>query len=124
VKVQHGDDANNARWFDMRELPALAFDHVDVLATVMQHVRRGVLYFLEGLEFFGRTVDLPELRRVHELAIGRTIDGEALERQLLEWGVLRKSHRQIIADGQRLYEIDQARLEQIRREDSLAALQI
>ncbi len=35
-----GDDANDARWFDARALPTLAFDHADIVAMAFDHAQR------------------------------------------------------------------------------------
>lgn len=126
VNVQHGDDAAGARWFDVQALPELAFDHADVLAMVMARVRQGVLYFLEGLEFFGQEVKVSELQKLHEVVIGRAVDAEALRQQLLEWRVLQEISME---PGERrgtaaMYRVSRERLEQIRREDLLAVLQL
>ena len=36
--VSGGDDAENAQWFDLTKLPALAFDHEDILRAALLKV--------------------------------------------------------------------------------------
>lgn len=38
--AQAGDDASDAEWFDIRDLPALAFDHEDVLKLAVPKLSR------------------------------------------------------------------------------------
>ena len=38
VKVAGGDDAADARWFSVDALPALAFDHEEILVELTQHL--------------------------------------------------------------------------------------
>jgi 8-oxo-dGTP diphosphatase len=38
-EAQAGDDARNARWFSLHELPPLAFDHQQVLKRTMEELR-------------------------------------------------------------------------------------
>ncbi len=39
IDVRAGDDAANARWFSMRDLPELAFDHADALEMAYARLR-------------------------------------------------------------------------------------
>jgi 8-oxo-dGTP diphosphatase len=38
VKIAGGDDAADARWFPIDQLPALAFDHNEILKELTQHL--------------------------------------------------------------------------------------
>lgn len=39
MQVKAGDDAAEAKWFDINELPSLAFDHLDVLKKVLDIIK-------------------------------------------------------------------------------------
>jgi len=37
-KIKAGDDAQNAKWFDLKDLPALAFDHKEIIETAISEL--------------------------------------------------------------------------------------
>lgn len=60
-KVKGADDAAEARWFPIQQLPTLAFDHHEVLAMALQALRRQLFF-----EPVGRDV-LPDIFTIEEL---------------------------------------------------------
>ncbi|VVB59826.1 ADP-ribose pyrophosphatase [uncultured archaeon] len=41
--LRAGDDASSAKFFKMNELPALAFDHAEIIKDAFQRIQHGVL---------------------------------------------------------------------------------
>ena len=47
--VKGGDDAKEARWFDISQLPSLAFDHKEILQDAIKIIRNGGLPTSENM---------------------------------------------------------------------------
>lgn len=66
-QIEAGDDARQAKWFRMDELPPLAFDHDDILFTALAKlrdtIRQAVDYRLQPDTAFS----MPELQRLYEV---------------------------------------------------------
>jgi len=78
-----GDDAADARWFPYASLPALAFDHAEVIAAAHVHLCRQLADAPLAIGFLPPTFTIAELQQVHEALL----DGEIDERNLRTWAV-------------------------------------
>ncbi len=72
--VTGADDAADARWFPMRELPPLAFDHAEILDYARLRLRYKVEYTNVVYSLLPDTFTLSELQRVYEIILGRPLD--------------------------------------------------
>ncbi len=68
------DDAADARWFPLRGLPPLAFDHAAILDYALTRVRNKVEYTNIVYSLLPETFTLTELQRVYEIILGRALD--------------------------------------------------
>jgi 8-oxo-dGTP diphosphatase len=85
---QAADDAADARWCPVQDVPKLAFDHDDILAAALDHLRArlensDVVYHLLPEKF-----TLTELQTAHELILGQILDKRNFRRKLLQSGRL------------------------------------
>ena len=99
-RVQAGDDAAEAEWFDVEELPEkLAFDHDKILAMAVERIRGKIDYdprlarALLPEEFTAK-----EFRRVHEIVKGVEYDTSNFS----------KRFRRMVEDG-RFIELDETK---------------
>lgn len=74
ASVRGGDDAAEARWFTVTELPPLAFDHDRIVACALEAMRRDVYFDPLGFELLPRQFSMTELQRITEALTGRTYD--------------------------------------------------
>jgi 8-oxo-dGTP diphosphatase len=85
VRAEEADLAavgENVRWFPADELPALAFDHNEIVAYALWRLRTKMEYSRIAHAFLGDTFTLAELRQVHEAVLRKPIDPANFRRQL------------------------------------------
>ena len=76
ISMKHGSDAADAKWFKIKELPELAFDHDIILNDAQKALSQG-LYDLDNLTVFELLEDkftIPELQIYFEALSQKTFD--------------------------------------------------
>ncbi len=83
IAVQGGDDASDARWCCVDSLPALAFDHDDIVRYALRRLRWKLEWTALGFLLLPRRFTLSELQRVYEAVLGETLDKRNFRRKML-----------------------------------------
>lgn len=86
--VQGGSDASEARWFDVADLPPLAFDHQDIVEVALERLRSKVRYQPIGFELLPGKFTLGQLQRLYECILGRELDKRNFRRAFLRMNIL------------------------------------
>lgn len=67
IMLKAGDDAKNIKWFPVKDLPSMGFDHDDVFKVAVQRLKQDVEYcVLKGEEMF-EDFGLDELKDIQRL---------------------------------------------------------
>src|SRR6516225_6140030 len=69
LQVQAADDAVDARWFSVYDLPPLAFDHSKILDLALTHLRGKLDYTNIAFSLLPEQFTLRELQRVYEIIL-------------------------------------------------------
>jgi 8-oxo-dGTP diphosphatase len=72
----------------------LAFDHAAILGTAMKRIRGKLDYAPIGFELLPEAFSLRDLRLVHEVILGRTLNKDSFRRRVLDQGL-------VVATGER-----------------------
>jgi 8-oxo-dGTP diphosphatase len=80
--------ATDVRWYDVSELPPLAFDHAELLDMGLSHLRRRVGEAPVCFELLPEQFTLSELQTLTEAIIGRQLDRRNFRRKVQELGFL------------------------------------
>ena len=81
-------DARAARWFNVQELPALAFDHAELLQRGRQHLQRRLGEEPVCFELLPETFTLSELQALTETILGHPLDKRNFRRKVQDLGLV------------------------------------
>lgn len=94
VAAQHvhsGSDAGEARWWNIYQLPDLAFDHERILDYALQRLRWKLEWTALGFLLLPREFTLSELQRVYETVLHEPLDKRNFRRKILAADVLEET---------------------------------
>ena len=114
-KVRAADDAREAEWFSIEELPALAFDHDRIVGCAIGKVRHQPV----GFELLPRKFTLTQLQRLYETVLGEELDKRNFRRKVQSTGVLQELDEfesGVARRAARLFQFDRARYRELVRD--------
>jgi len=100
VTVRAGDDAAEAAWHSVHDLPDLAFDHDEILSYALQRLRYKLEYTAVGFELLPNEFTLTELQTAYEIVLGEKLDKRNFRRRILEAGILAETSKYREGEGQ------------------------
>jgi 8-oxo-dGTP diphosphatase len=111
-----GSDAKEAEWFDVEQLPRLAFDHDEIIKTGRARLRVKVRYSPLGFDLLPAPFTLPELQRLYEIVVGRGLDRANFRKKMLGTGLLLPAGRTSVGKPTSLYEFNRDEYERLSRQ--------
>ena len=89
--VVGGDDADEAAWFPVDNLPPLAFDHRKILKAALERLRQDIYFRPVGFDLLDDEFTIPDLQRLYEAILGVKFDRRHFQRKILSSGIVESS---------------------------------
>ena len=86
--VVGGDDAKSVKWFPIREIPSLAFDHDMILRVAHQRLKAKIRYQPIGFELLDEEFTIPELQSLYEAVLDVQFDRRNFNRKIMSLEIL------------------------------------
>ena len=99
LAVRAGSDAADARWWSVRDLPALAFDHAHIIEYALTRLRYKLEYTAVGFQLLPAAFTLSELQKAYEIILGVPLDKRNFRRKILEAQIIEETGAQRSGDG-------------------------
>jgi 8-oxo-dGTP diphosphatase len=112
VRVSGASDAARAEWFDVKHLPALAFDHERIFDAALARLKGKVRYQPIGFELLPEKFTLSQLQQLYELVLERELDKRNFRKKVLSFGFVRDAgemQRDVAHRAAKLYRFDERR---------------
>ena len=98
-EVRGGDDADEAAWFPIGDLPQLAFDHADIIHAALERLRRDIHFEPIGFDLLDEEFTIPDLQRLYEIILGVKFDRRNFQRKILSSGILEEAEEPVEYHG-------------------------
>ncbi len=90
IDPRAADDADEVGWFSVYDLPALAFDHDDILDYALTRLRYKLEYTAVGFQLLPEKFTLRELQDAYEIVLGTNLDKGNFRSKLRKTQVVEK----------------------------------
>ena len=87
-EVKGGDDAAKAEWFPIDKIPALAFDHDQILRVATSELRRQIHFEPIGFELLPEKFTLKQLQNLYEAILDVRFDRSNFAKKMLHFNIL------------------------------------
>jgi 8-oxo-dGTP diphosphatase len=114
--VQAASDARNVKWFELEQIPKLAFDHDLIMQVAINRLRGKVRYQPIGFELLPEEFTLTQLQKLYETILGvEKLNKRNFRTRILKMNVLNEVGIQqgVAHRPAKLYSFDKEKYEQL-----------
>ena len=96
------DDAAQAKWFPIGNIPPLAFDHDRILRVALKALREKIHFEPVGFELLPEVFTMPQLQDLYESVLEVKFDRRNFASKMLKFGLLKEVDDGTIRKGTRI----------------------
>ncbi len=110
---------HNAKWFDIKRIPPMIFDHKKMILMAKDRLRQKVANHPIGFELLPEKFTLPQLQNLYEAIYESTFDKRNFSRKILSLHILKKldeKEKSLSKKGAFYYTFDHNKYKKLARE--------
>lgn len=98
-KLRATTDAEEAKWFNIKSLPELAFDHEKIVNVAIERLRGKISYEPIGFELLDKKFPFSDLEHLYSTLLGRPIDRRNFKKKVMSLGILDELNEKAKSSG-------------------------
>lgn len=119
-QLKASTDAEHARWYPVKKLPPLAFDHKQALTMAIERLRTKIRYQPIGFELLDKKFPFSDLEKLYEALLDKEINRRNFSKKILSFGFLEETGEltEITGKGRpgKIYRFNQKRYRELLKE--------
>lgn len=118
-ELKASTDASEAQWFNINELPNLAFDHDKIIDVAFNRLRTKVQYEPIGFELLGKKFPFSDLEELYNSLLESPIDRRNFKKKVMSYGIIEELNEYAEQKGAgrpaKLFKFNKAIYEQLQK---------
>ena len=118
--VEAKTDAKEAKWFNINDLPSLAFDHSKIIDLAIKRLRNKITYEPIGFELLDNKFPFSDLEKLYSIILGTPVDRRNFKKKIMKFGFLEETNekQQLSGAGRpgNLFKFNQEKYFQLKEE--------
>lgn len=98
-ELQADTDAADVAWFNVKKLPQLAFDHIDIIRAAHERLKSKILYQPVGFELLDEKFPFSELEKLYMAVLDRPIDRRNFKKKISKFGFVEETTEKQALEG-------------------------
>ncbi|MBK6265771.1 NUDIX hydrolase [Marivirga sp. S37H4] len=90
-QLKASTDAVDAQWFNIKDLPPLAFDHQHIVELAIKRLRGKITYEPIGFELLDKKFPFSDLEKLYAVVLDRPIDRRNFKKKVLKYGFIKET---------------------------------
>ncbi len=91
IQLKASTDAENAKWFSIKKLPPLAFDHKQILAVALDRLKSKIRYQPIGFELLDKKFPFSDLEKLYTALLDKEINRRNFSKKILSFGFIEET---------------------------------
>jgi 8-oxo-dGTP diphosphatase len=118
-QLKASTDAAEAKWFSIKKVPALAFDHKTILQMGIERLRSKVRYQPIGFELLDKKFPFSDLEKLYAALLDKPINRRNFSKKILSFGFLEETGEVAKSTGKgrpsHMYQFNQKRYRELEK---------
>ncbi|MCX2681834.1 NUDIX domain-containing protein [Galbibacter sp. EGI 63066] len=118
-EINASTDASDVAWYNVKEIPDIAFDHHKILNTAINRLKGKITYEPIGFELLDKKFPFSDLEKLYTTLLGREIDRRNFRKKIVRLNVLDELDEKVSKGSGRpanLFQFNQKRYFQLKKE--------
>jgi len=90
IKLTPSTDAVEAKWFNVKDLPSLAFDHKKIIDYAIQRLKWKFEYTPVAFSLLSKKFSLTDLQKIYEIVFDKEFDKRNFRKKILSLNILKE----------------------------------
>ena len=119
-QLKASTDAENAKWFSIKKLPALAFDHKQILNAAIDRLRTKIRYQPIGFELLDKKFPFSDVEKLYAALLDKEINRRNFSKKILSFGFLEETGELLKTEAKgrpgKMYQFNQKRYKELLKD--------